>query len=195
MSTDEEVRRVGRPRDETLTRRILDAAREELTAAGVDGFSIRQVARRAQVTRKAVAVRWSSAEELLLDAMGAIDELTFEPTGDLERDLTELGRKFIAGLESGALDLQLRVTADAPQHPEVYASLQQHVLLPMSRALVATFKAAQVSGQVREGDISWLVRGFVGALLAQTFQLPGRAAPSEEDLRELVAEIKRWSRP
>ncbi len=186
---------MGRPRDETLTRRILDAAREELTAAGVDGFSIRQVARRAQVTRKAVAVRWSSAEELLLDAMGAIDELTFEPTGDLERDLTELGRKFIAGLESGALDLQLRVTADAPQHPEVYASLQQHVLLPMSRALVATFKAAQVSGQVREGDISWLVRGFVGALLAQTFQLPGRAAPSEEDLRELVAEIKRWSRP
>lgn len=188
-------KRVGRPRDEVLTRRILDAARDELTAAGVDGFSIRQVARRAEVTRKAVAARWSSADELLHDAMGAIDELEFEPTGDLERDLTELGRTFIAGLESGALDLQLRVTADAPQHPEVYAALQQHVLLPMSHALVAAFKAAQASGQVRDGDIAWLVRGFVGALLSQTFQLPQRAAPSEADLRELVAEVKKWSRP
>ncbi|MCV7282399.1 TetR/AcrR family transcriptional regulator [Mycolicibacterium flavescens] len=193
--TGESAKRPGRPRDEALTGRILDAARDELTAAGVDGFSIRQVARRAGVTRKAVTARWAGADELLHDAMGAIDELEFEPTGDLERDLTELGRKFIDGLASGALDLQLRVTADAPQHPEVYEALQQHVLLPMSRALVAAFKSAQTSGQVRDGDISWLVRGFVGALLAQTFQLPGRVAPSEQDLRELIVEVKRWSRP
>ena len=187
--------RLGRPRDEALTARILSAARQEVAAAGVEGFSIRQVARRAQVTRKAVIARWPSAIELLHDAMGAIDELRFEPTGDLAEDLTELGEVFIAGLTSGALDLQLRVTADASEHPEVYGELQRHVLEPMSHALVCAFRAAQDTGQVRRGDVAWLVRAFVGALLSRTFQQSGRAAPSSADLQELVAEIGQWSKP
>ncbi|MET7772521.1 TetR/AcrR family transcriptional regulator [Nocardia sp. NPDC005366] len=187
--------RAGRPRDESLTPRILDAARKELAASGVEGFSIRQVALRAGVTRKAVAGRWSSADELLLEAMGAIDALRFEPTGDLEKDLTALGELFIASLSSGALDLQLRVTADSSQYPEVYARLQKHVLAPMSDALVAAFRAAQETGQVREGSVSWLVRAFVGALLSRTFQRAGRAAPTARDLAELVAEIRQWSVP
>lgn len=184
---------VGRPRDGVLTQRILQAAREELATAGVDNFSIRQVAQRAGVTRKAVVTRWSDAEELLRDALGAIDELQFEATGDLSRDLTELGALFISGLESGALDLQLRVTADAIDHPEVYAELQRRVEKPMSRALAHTFKAAQESGQVRDGDVTWLVRAFVGALLATTFGQPGRAVPSAADLAELVAEMRAWA--
>lgn len=191
----EAQRRAGRPRDEALTGRILEAARQELAATGVDGFSIRQVARRAQVTRKAVIARWPTAVELLHAAMGAIDELRFEPTGDLARDLTELGEVFIAGLRSGALDLQLRVTADAPQHPEVYADLQRHVLEPMSYALVRAFRSAQDTGQVRCGDVTWLVRAFVGALLSRTWQQSGRAAPSSADLQELIAEVRQWSSP
>lgn len=186
---------MGRPRDEVLTGRILAAARQELAAVGVDGFSIRQVARRAQVTRKAVIARWPSADGLLHDAMGAIDELRFDPTGDLATDLTELGEVFIAGLRSGALDLQLRVTADAPEHPEVYDILRRHVEEPMSHALVKAFRAAQHSGQVRDGDVAWLVRGFVGALLARTFQQPRREPPSSIDLQELVTEVQQWSRP
>lgn len=188
------MKRAGRPRDEALTERVRAAARQELAAVGVEGFSIRQVARRARVTRKAVIARWPSADELLQDAMGAIDELQFDPTGDLTTDLTELGELFIAGLRSGALDLQLRVTADAPEHPEVYAILQRHVLEPMSHALVKAFRAAQDSGQVRRGDVAWLVRGFVGALLARTFQQPRREAPTLIDLQELITEVRQWGR-
>ncbi|WP_059022333.1 TetR/AcrR family transcriptional regulator [Mycobacterium sp. M26] len=184
---------VGRPRDGALTQRILQAARQELAIAGVDNFSIRQVAQRAGVTRKAVAARWSNAEELLRAALGAIDELQFEPTGDLASDLMELGALFISGLESGALDLQLRVTADAFDHPEIYAELQRRVERPMSHALTRAFKAAQKSGQVRSGDVTWLVRAFVGALLATTFGQPGRSAPSTADLAELVAEMRTWA--
>jgi AcrR family transcriptional regulator len=191
--TDE--KRIGRPRDKTLTERILAAARQELAGSGVEGFSVRQVARRAQVTRKVVTARWPSAEALVHDALGSIDELRFNPTGDLSTDLTELGEVFIAGLASGALELQLRVTADAREHPDVYAALQRHVLEPMSHALVRAFKAAQAAGQIRSGDVTWLVRAFVGALLATTFQEPQRGAPSSKDLRELTDEILRWGRP
>jgi AcrR family transcriptional regulator len=190
-----DVKRVGRPRDETLTERILAAARQELAESGVQGFSVRQVARRAQVTRKVVAARWPSTEALVHDAMGSIEQLRFDPTGDLANDLTELGELFIAGLASGALDLQLRVTAEASEHPEVYAVLQQRVLEPMSHALVRAFKAAQAAGKIRDGDVTWLVRGFVGALLAVTFNKPQRRAASSEDLRELIEEVLRWGRP
>ncbi|EHB50325.1 regulatory protein TetR [Mycolicibacterium rhodesiae JS60] len=178
-----------------LTERILQAAREELATAGVDNFSIRQVAQRAGVTRKAVTARWGDAEELLRAALGAIDELQFDPTGDLSRDLTELGALFISGLESGALDLQLRVTADAIDHPGVYAELQRRVEEPMSRALARAFRAAQKSGQVRDGDVTWLVRAFVGSLLATTFGQPERAVPSSADLTELIGEIRKWAAP
>jgi AcrR family transcriptional regulator len=191
----ERPNRAGRPRSQALTQRILAAAREELATVGVDSFSIRQVARRADVSRKAVAARWPRAHDLLRDALGAIDELEFEPSGDLGNDLLELGQLFIEGLESGALDLQLRVTAEAPQHPEVYGELQRHVLEPMSQALMRAFHAAQRSGQVRDGKVTWLVRAFVGALLARTFQRPGRAAPTTSDLKELVAELQRWAAP
>lgn len=187
--------RTGRPRDGALTRRILDAARDELGAAGIEGFSIRQVALRAGVSRKSVTVRWAKSEDLLRDAMGAIDRPKFVPSGDLSTDLMELGTQFTDGLRSGALDLQLRVSADASQHPEVYAALQRHVLEPMSHALVAAFRAAQQSGQVRDGDVAWLVRAFVGALLARTFQQSDRAVPTSVDVAELVTEICCWAAP
>ncbi|MEP9417070.1 TetR/AcrR family transcriptional regulator [Gordonia sp. VNQ95] len=195
MSTVETGARapVGRPRDEALTRRILAAARQELAAAGVENFSVRQVAARANVTRKAVAARWPSADELLRAAVGVIDEVEFVASGDLATDLTELGTVFISRLKSEALDVQLRVTADAIEHPEVYAELQRRVEKPMSRALTQAFKAAQESGQMRPGDITWFVRAFVGALLATAFGQPGRAAPSSDDLDQLVAEVTKWA--
>ena len=188
-------RRSGRPRDGELTERILDAARNELAAAGIEGFSIRQVALRAGVSRKSVTVRWARSEDLLADAMGAVDMPKFVPSGDLSADLMHLGTQFADGLGSGALDLQLRVSADASRHPEVYAALQRHVLDPMSHALVAAFRAAQVAGQVREGDVAWLVRAFVGAMLARTFQHVDRKPPTTADVAELVEEIANWAAP
>lgn len=183
----------GRPRDESLRPRILAAAREELAEAGIEGFSIRQVAVRAGVSRNAIAARWPSAEELVQDSLGEIATLEFEPSGDLRADLFTLGGRFIDGLASGALDIQLRVAADAPRHPELYQRLQASVLQPMSDALVDAFKSAQDSGQIAPGDVTWLVRAFIGAILARTFQRPGRAAPAGRDLGELVGEVIRWA--
>ncbi len=182
----------GRPKDESLRPRILDAAREELADAGVEGFSIRRVAARAGVSRNAVAARWSSTESLLEDALGEIATFTFETSGDLHTDLLTLGARFIDNLASGSLDIQLRVAADAQRHPDTFARLQQRVLQPMSEALVAAFESAQQSGQIQPGEVTWLVRAFVGAILARTFQRQDREVPTTTDLRELVDEVLRW---
>lgn len=183
----------GRPVDESLRPRILTAARAELADAGIDGFSVRRVAARAGVSRNAITARWSTAESLLKDSLGEIASMEFESSGDLRSDLLTLGTRFVDGLASGALDIQLRVAADAPRHPELYQRLQSRVLQPMSDGLVSAFTSAQEAGQIGQGDVTWLVRAFVGAILARTFQRPGRAAPSDRDLRELVDEVVRWA--
>ncbi|MDV7241863.1 MULTISPECIES: hypothetical protein [Rhodococcus] len=72
-------------------------------------------------------------------------------------------------------ELQLRLTADAGKHPEAYSLLQRHVLEPRSRALTAALRAAQKTGQIRDGEVTWLVRAFFGALLSCTFQHPNRS--------------------
>ena len=184
----------GRRPDETLTPRILQAAREELAQVGAAGFSIRQVASRAGVSRNAIAARWSSTDELLRDALGDISALEFETSGDLAADLRLLGRQFIAGLESGVLEIQLRVAADAERHPETYARMQERVLAPMSEELVSAFRSAQHRGQMTPGDVSWLVRAFVGAILARTFQGSGLTVPTPGELAELVSQVVRWAR-
>ncbi|OLL20297.1 MULTISPECIES: TetR/AcrR family transcriptional regulator [unclassified Rhodococcus (in: high G+C Gram-positive bacteria)] len=188
-------KRPGRRRDESLTVRILEAAREEIATVGAADFSIRQVARRAEVSRKTITARWQNADELLLAAIGAIDLVEFEPTGDLESDLFTLGAMFVDGLRSDTLELQLRLTADAGKHPEAYSLLQRHVLEPRSRALAAALRAAQKTGQIRDGEVTWLVRAFFGALLSCTFQHPNRSSPSADELRELIAQMKSWAAP
>lgn len=192
-SATPDPKRPGRRRDEALTARILEAAREEIATAGAADFSIRQVARRAEVSRKTIAARWKNSDELLLAAIGAIDLVRFEPTGDLDNDLFTLGTMFIEGLRAETLNLQLRLTADAGKHPEAYSLLQQHVLEPRSRALAAALKAAQQAGQIHEGDVTWLVRAFFGALLSCTFQHPDRSSPSNDELRSLIAQIRSWA--
>ena len=193
QGSDEQGAGRGRPRDETLTPRILRAARDELGEAGIEGFSVRRVAARSGVSRNAISSRWPTVDLLLQDTLGEIAMLHFEPTGHLRSDLRVLGEKFVAGLDSGALDIQLRVAADAKRHPDAFARMQARVLQPMSDALVATFDAAQRAGEVHDGDTAWLVRAFVGAILARTFQRPGRSAMSTADLDELIDHVVRWA--
>ncbi|WP_213575713.1 hypothetical protein [Rhodococcus sp. USK13] len=91
-------------------------------------------------------------------------------------------------------ELQLRLTADAGMHPEAYSLLQRHVLEPRSRSCRYT-SSRQQTGQIRDGEVTWLVRAFFGALLSCTFQHPNRSSPSTDELRELIAQMKSWAGP
>ena len=57
----------GRPRDQHVTRAILDAMHALLSEGG-DGLSLESVARRARVSRPSIYKRWPSLAALLLDA-------------------------------------------------------------------------------------------------------------------------------
>lgn len=84
-------RPLGRPRSEKAHRAILDAAIDLFVEDGFEGMSVERVAARAGVGKTTIYRRWSSKEDLVIDA---IDQLIFhvEPpdTGSVREDLVEI---------------------------------------------------------------------------------------------------------
>lgn len=81
----------GRPRSEKAHRAILDAAIDLFVEEGFEGMSVEGVAARAGVGKTTIYRRWSSKEDLVIDA---IDQLIFavQPpdTGSVREDLVEM---------------------------------------------------------------------------------------------------------
>lgn len=84
-------RRRGRPRTPDAETRILHAALEEYGELGWSGFTIDRVARRAQVGKSTIYLRWSDKESLMSDAIREADRAMALPedTGSLRGDLRE----------------------------------------------------------------------------------------------------------
>ncbi|WP_293768013.1 TetR/AcrR family transcriptional regulator [Sporichthya sp.] len=89
----------GRPRDPQLENRVKAAAIEVFGASGWAGFTLDAVARRAGVGKGSLYLRWADKEELLLDALDALDArigiLTATDTGEARSDLVELVLQFL----------------------------------------------------------------------------------------------------
>lgn len=86
----------GRPRDPDLENRVKAASIAVYSAAGWAGFTLDAVARRAGVGKGSLYLRWSTKEDLLLDALDErIGILTATDTGDARSDLVELVLEFL----------------------------------------------------------------------------------------------------
>jgi AcrR family transcriptional regulator len=81
----------GRPRSAEVHRAILDAAIAAFVEEGYEGMSIEGVAARAAVGKTTIYRRWTSKEDLVIDA---IDQLIFDvvppDTGSVRQDLVEM---------------------------------------------------------------------------------------------------------
>jgi len=186
-------RLVGRPRDDELTSRILDAAKREIAENGVEQFSVRGVARTAGVSRPTVARRWPDSNDLLRDALGLTRPVALSLSGDPRRDLIALGRMMLAGLSSETLDVQLRVAADAGLHPAAHREMQLHAIRPTLDALQDVL--AQVQPVRPADDIEWAAHAFVGALFFRTVANPDRKAPTQDEMTDLVDHLLGWLIP
>ena len=65
-------RRPGRPRSERADRAIIDASLSVFAESGTEGLCIEEVAARAGVGKTTIYRRWPGKEDLLLDAIGAL---------------------------------------------------------------------------------------------------------------------------
>src|SRR4051812_19570536 len=87
--------RLGRKRDESRDPEILDAALDVLAETGYDGMTIDMVAARAKAGKATLYRRWSSKEDLVIDAVARMKSgdlnLSSPPdTGTLRGDLVAM---------------------------------------------------------------------------------------------------------
>ena len=116
------VRRRPGGRTARVTRAILDAAVEEVMAAGYDGFTFDGVAERAGVHRTSVYRRWPDKTALLVDALlaSAASDVPQPDTGSLEADLRQLLSSIVISLARPTARALLRAAAaESESTPEI----------------------------------------------------------------------------
>src|SRR5262245_46506888 len=82
--------RPGRPRNATAHEAILDAALTLFIEQGFEGMSVEAVASRGGVGKATIYRRWSSKEEVVIDAVTRVFAEPITPdTGDAREDLIQ----------------------------------------------------------------------------------------------------------
>lgn len=92
MTPDQGSPQLGRPRDQSIDTRVLDATRALLKDRGFDDTTIRAIADTSGVHASAIYRRWRSRTDIIEEAVfPGLSSVVVRPTGDLRRDL----RRFI----------------------------------------------------------------------------------------------------
>ncbi|NIH82198.1 TetR/AcrR family transcriptional regulator [Amycolatopsis viridis] len=172
-----EEKRRGRPRDEQVDGRILDAALELVLAEGYDRFSPDGVAAKAGVAKTTLYRRWPTKDHLILAVVTRMqNEVEVTDTGDLPRDLTryldeiaaglnrmrKAGRPQLAGDQSAGLIAE--IAAAAARHADIGAVVRQMFAL-RNKVPIGLLARARERGDLPEDvDPEVLFEQLAGAL-------------------------------
>jgi AcrR family transcriptional regulator len=129
--------------------RILQAALEVLDQAGLGGFTMEAVARRAGASKATLYRHWPSAGVLLVDAMDA----TFQPlpvpdTGRVETDVAAIATGFVAMLEHTPFPRLLAAFIDAAERDPALATLHADLTRRRREPLLVVLTRAQERGEL-----------------------------------------------
>ena len=116
----------GRPRDDSVDKRVLAAAVDELTDKGISEFSITSVASRASAAKRSIYARWPHREDLILAGMSTLAaELVAPHTGSISEDLAILFEQIAAVFVEPRLSILLRCAAEIADYPNMYAAFKR----------------------------------------------------------------------
>lgn len=149
----ESTPRLGRPRDPSRDAVLVEAALELLAEGGYAGLTMEAVAARAGVGKATLYRRWSSKEQLAVDALATLTEPPERVEHAGVRDqlvgLLEAVRR-----KSGSRAGQIfpRLIGDAADNPELMRRYREQVLEPRRRRFVSVLQQGIDQGLVR-GDV------------------------------------------
>ena len=142
----------GRPRDQLVDEAVLRAALELFNEYGIEGASIGQIANRAGVARTTIYRRWSSREDLLVDAIERTRNFPEQLMEGLEKmQPAELVNLILdAGVDALTQtkfrNLAARLIGCSPSHPALMSAYQDKYLQPRRLAFIRIFEKAQAQG-------------------------------------------------
>lgn len=123
---------VGRPRNQQIDASVMAATAELIAERGYNGTSLAAVAERAGTTTPAIYRRWSSKQDLVLDAVfGTSGDEVVASTGDLEADVATMIRWTMERLGSPVGRAALAGLLGEPQTTS--ASAHRHLALLWDR--------------------------------------------------------------
>ncbi|MGV0793624.1 TetR/AcrR family transcriptional regulator [Mycolicibacterium sp. XJ1819] len=178
----------GRPRDPTIEERVLEASRDELSERGFEGYSVRSVARRSGVSRPSLVLRWPDRDTLILETLEHLAEWpTPNPAADLRQELEAIVARVVELLNPTVLGIQMRLVADAPRHPKLFAAFQDTVMARASMQLTTLLNQAVADGQLRaDMDVDWAADALIGAVFMRIVRKFGKGSLTANAQRRIV---------
>jgi AcrR family transcriptional regulator len=163
-------RRPGRPRSERAERAIIDAALSVFAESGTEGLCIEKVAARAGVGKATIYRRWPGKEDLLLDAIGALQAPLPELAGQSVRE--DLVAVLSAMRDAVADPRRAREFAlllgEGAKYPRLMARYVETMLEPRREVLRSVLRRGVASGELRaDTDVEVAMFMLTGAVIAR----------------------------
>lgn len=166
-STPTGEQRGGRPRDRSIDDAVLTATRQLLFERGYSDLTIGAVAERAGTNKPSIYRRWSTRQELVIDALSR--ELYPVAASDTGCTRCDLGELFVVFAESFARALPPMVlaplVADCTKDERLHAHLLQTLLVPMQRQADDILERAVARGDVHADVPGDLVLDLVSSVI------------------------------
>lgn len=181
-----------RRRGEALESAIYEAVLQQLTTDGYARLTMEGVAAAAQTGKAALYRRWSSKEELVMDALRA-SLPTSGPapdTGSLRGDLLEVVTRLRAAMVS-ELGAAVRAIMSELDHQRAHAFVEivlERVVEPTTALIAEVLDRGTARGEVRPGAVTPLVTDLVPALMLYRIKMCG-GDPVQLDPAEIVDEL------
>jgi AcrR family transcriptional regulator len=179
----------GRPRDERTDRAILKAARELIAEVGVE-FRTDDVAARAGVGKGAIYRRYTSKDELVAAAIGALvnEEIVVPDTDSTRDDLLVLMREAVELYRGpGAGRLMPNLVGAMARTPELANAVREGFLSGRRAALSEVLRRGVERGDLRPDLDLELALDVLGGPLFYRLLITG--GPIDEALAEGVADL------
>jgi AcrR family transcriptional regulator len=169
---------------------LLDAAWDELQAAGYAGLTIESVADRAGTSRAVLYRRWPSKPELVIAALRRHRPMLsgeVPDTGTLRGDVLALLRRMSARLAEVGPDTVYGVLGDYFADAELFSRVQDQVLYIGAGVMEAILKRAADRGEAR-ADLKPIIATLPTDLFRQQIFLT-RTPPAGAIITQIVDDV------
>jgi AcrR family transcriptional regulator len=178
---DHVTRKAGRPRSAQSHQAILKATIELLAEEGIGSMSIEAVAARAGVGKATIYRRWSSKENLVIDAIhGWRTEVPIIETGNLREDLIVALRNAFQAFSNNPFSEKLvfRLIGDAKSNPEIFQAFQAKLIAPRIQLFTQMIERAKARGELRQDTDPLIIVSLIFGSLTYPMLLAGTGSTS-----------------
>ncbi|MEV0318202.1 TetR/AcrR family transcriptional regulator [Streptomyces sp. NPDC050658] len=179
-----------RRRGAALEEEIYAATIAECAAVGYGRLSLKGVAARARTGKAALYRRWSTPQELLLDAFAHLIPVAEElpETGSLRGNLLAALHRMNDSLAGRIGPPAMVLMGDLLRHPELVAAFRARIVEPRLEAILAVLRRAADRGEIPPEAVTRLAARTGPAHIIMHFLMNG-TPPDDGTIESVVDEV------